>query len=697
MRGNKLLAFTGMASVLLYDPAMAQTSATSGTHTQEATPPSDAVDTGVADIVVTAQRQASTTQRTPATIDVLDASDLTSRGVGSLNDALGTVAGVFIQANNKGANVNIRGVGTGLDAAAGDPGVNTNADGVYLRQASTIVSGLYDIDRIEVLKGPQGTLYGRNATGGAVNILTADPTFDFGFRGSVTVGNYSLIRTDAALNVPVSETLAVRAAFGSESHDGYYSTGQDDADRNAARVKLLWQPSPSLRLLAGISFAHDGGVGPGSILATESEGSRNATVNHLPAGQLDQKFLTTFANLEWDAGPVRVTFIPTYSHFKYDYLGTNTGFYSKQRVREKQVTSELRFSSPNASPVNWVAGLYFYGTNSSNYSNLLDDDVINDQPDLKTRSYAGFADATVPLTRTLRVIGGVRYTKDTKRQENTYVIGGGRTIGPLNGELKSDAFNFRLGGQLDLSPAIMAYVTYATGYKAGGFLPDEPGYNTFKPERLRSIEGGVKSRLFGNRLQLNVAAFYYNYDNYQVSTLGVAHYGGLSALVFNSQGRTKIYGAEFQAIYRPTTSDQIELNLSPMRSKFGTFIIPATPVSPSTDVTGKTLPSAPGLSGSFAYEHKWQLANGQVAARAQSYFSTSYWAEFSHASNSHRPGYTRTDLNLTYSDADDRWSIGAFVKNIENSWIVTLKANTQVGDYALQPPRTYGLTFTLRN
>lgn len=694
MRHVYLTGCAGLAFITVAFPVYAQVEPAAD-QAQVASP--DPNEGLLQDIVVTAQRRASTVQNTPATVEVLGADNLTERGIGSLNDALATVSGVFVQVNNKGVNINVRGVGTSLDSAAGDPGVNTNIDGVYLRQASTVASGLYDVDRIEVLKGPQGTLYGRNATGGVVNILSADPIFDFGYRGAITVGNYSLVRTDAALNVPLSSTLAVRAAFGSETHDGYYDTGQDDADRMGGRLKVLWQPSDSFRLLAGASYSHDGGVGPGSISVTEPEGSRHTTVTHEPAGQLNQKFWTAFATMDWDVGPVRVTFIPTYSKYRYDYIGTNYSFYSQQRVREEQKTAELRISSPKSGPVQWVAGLYYYSGDLSNYANLLDLGIVNDQPALKTKSYAAFADVTVPVTDRVRLIGGIRYTKDDRSQEGTIVIGGGNTVGPLEGTLKFDAVNFRIGAQVDVAPSAMIYATYSTGYKAGGFLPDEAGYNTFKPERIRSIEGGLKSRLFGNKLEFNLSGFHYSYDNYQVSTLGIAHYGGLSALVFNSQGKTTIYGAELQLTYKPTAVDQFNLSLSPLHTKFGQFVIPATPISPVTDVTGKTLPSSPGLSGSAAYQHDWLVGAGKVTARAETYFSTSYWSEFSHAQNSRRPGYTRTDLNLTYHAENDRWSAGAFVKNIENSWIVSLKANTAVGDYGLQPPRTYGVTFTMKS
>ena len=707
MSRHYLMSSAGIAALLMYTPAHAQTEAPASNTAPQATTtatPTDS-DQGIRDIVITAERRSNTTQRTPATIAVLSGDELRDRGVSTIDDALSHVSGVFVQANNKGANINIRGVGTSLDSAAGDPGVNTNIDGVYIRQASAVVGGLYDLDRIEVLKGPQGTLYGRNATGGVANILTADPGREFGYRGQVTVGDYSLVRTDAAINVPLSDTFAMRAAFGSESHTGYYDTGQDDAKRFGGRLKLLWTPSSAVRILVGGSYAHDGGVGPGSIAASEPEGSRHADDGGV-RGQLNQKFVTAFSTVQVDTGPVVVTFIPTFSNYTFDSSGKSYGFVNSQRVRERQLTSELRLSSPAASPVQWVAGLYYYNTNLANLAILTNQGIVNDQPELKTESYAAFADATVPITKGLRLIGGARYTKDHKTQRNTFVSSPTSSSGPFDGVLDSDAVNFRVGAQYDLAPSALLYATFSTGYKAGGFTPDEPGFNTFKPERLRAVEAGVKSRLFGNKLQLNLSGFHYSYDNYQVSSLGFAHYGGLSALVFNSQGKTEVYGLELQASYRPTRDDQFDLTLSPLHSRFGRFIIPATTipgpggpivVAPEIDVSGKEVPSAPGLSGTASYEHNFRFGGGRLAARADTFFSTSYWSEFSHAAFSRRPGYAKTDLSLTFFGKNDAWSVGAFVKNVENSWIVTLKANTPTGgDFALQPPRTFGFTFSLR-
>lgn len=650
--------------------------------------------TRLGEIVVTAERRPSTVQRTPATIEVLNGEELTQRGVGSVTDALSNVSGVFVQMNNKGANVNIRGVGTTLDSATGDPGVNTNIDGVYLRQASTVVSGLYDVARVEVLKGPQGTLYGRNATGGVVNIITNDPKPDFGYDASLTAGNYGLIRSQAAINLPLDANLAVRVAFGSESHNGYLDGGQDDADRLGGRMKMLWTPTSTVSILAGVSYAHDGGKGPGSVAVTEPEGSRHADTAN-PIGNLDQDFTTVFSTIKWDAGSVIFTLIPTYSNYNYDYQGNNFGQYNQQIARENQETGEFRVSSEPTSEMQWVAGFYLYDDDLDNLFNLFGPGVTNDQPSLKTTSYAGFADATVPLSSTLRLIGGVRYTDDHHTQAGTTVDAAGRTVGPFGGVLDSSAVTYRVGLEYDVTRSAMAYATYSTGYKSGGFTPDEPGYNTYNPEYLKDAEVGVKSRWLDNRLQVNISGFDYFYNDYQVSDAGLAHYGGLSALVFNSTGTTSIYGGELELKYRPTAHDQIDLSVSPLHSRFGQLIVPASPFGPEVNSTGEELPSAPDLSGSAAYQHFWDFAQGSLVGRVETYVSSAYWVDFAHSADSHRPGYTRTDLNLTYTSPTG-WSIGAFARNLENAWVPTLKTNGLVGEFALQPPRTFGVTVAIQ-
>jgi len=292
-----------MRKILLHATAMglvlaAIASVKASAQTAAGTP--SASGSSLQEVVVTASRRASTVQKTPITINVISATDISRSGVATLENVLENVPAVNLQQNNKGYDVNIRGVGTSLDSASGDPGINTNLDGVYLRQSTEITSALFDIARIEVLKGPQGTLYGRNATGGVVNVLTNDPVDHYEVSGMVSFGNYDTLHTVGVFNAPLTDHLAMRAAFSSDRHDGYLSTGQDDEDNIAGRLKFLWTPLPAVRVMVGGSFSHDGGDGPGSVFATSPSNSRTGEVynDHEPPGSLNNPVTNLFGI--WD-------------------------------------------------------------------------------------------------------------------------------------------------------------------------------------------------------------------------------------------------------------------------------------------------------------------------------------------------------------------------------------------------------------
>ena len=696
-----------MRKILLHATAMglvlaAIASVKASAQTAAGTP--SASGSSLQEVVVTASRRASTVQKTPITINVISATDISRSGVATLENVLENVPAVNLQQNNKGYDVNIRGVGTSLDSASGDPGINTNLDGVYLRQSTEITSALFDIARIEVLKGPQGTLYGRNATGGVVNVLTNDPVDHYEVSGLVSFGNYDTLHTVGVFNAPLTDHLAMRAAFSADRHDGYLSTGQDDEDNIAGRLKFLWTPLPAVRVMVGGSFSHDGGDGPGSVFATSPSNSRTGEVynGHEPPGSLNNPVTNLFGQFDWDLGPARLTFIPTLSHYDYKYLGSSFGFYSQQIQNEVQKTEELRLASPLNSPVNWVVGYYGYQDHLYNFVDLIDSGILNYEPRLDTLSNAAFADATVPVTSAFRISAGIRYTNDHKTQAGTVETAGPTVAGPFSGVLNSSAVNYRAVAEYDVTPSSLVYANISSGYKSGGFLPDEPGFNTFKPEKLTALEIGTKNRFLNNRLQVDLSAFGYEYSDYQVSDLGFAHYGGLSALVFNAQGATRIYGAEAQVTYLLTPDDEFRVSAAPLASKFGTFTIPAVTLpngptlSPAVDDTGKTLPDAPTLSGNASYQHTWHLAAGDVRGRVSTYYSTTYWAEFSHAPYSLQPGYVKLDLDLTYLPDSGRWTAGAYVNNATNRRIVTQLANTTPPTYGLEPPLTYGAVLTFK-
>jgi iron complex outermembrane receptor protein len=216
---------------------------------------------GLQEIVVTAQKRPENVNTVPIVMTVLANQDLIQSGIGSTQEIEWRTPGLVFGNTNGFAQPYIRGIGTDLLSPGQDSPVGFYLDGVYLPLTSSLLQQFGDISRVEVLKGPQGTLYGRNSTAGAVNLITNNPTDTFGTGASVEVGNYSLVRTEAELNVPLFTGLDFRTAFFDAQHSGYMSNGGADEDDVGARAKLLWRPVDEVSLLLIGDYAHVGGTG----------------------------------------------------------------------------------------------------------------------------------------------------------------------------------------------------------------------------------------------------------------------------------------------------------------------------------------------------------------------------------------------------------------------------------------------------
>lgn len=227
----------------------------------------DADEFAPGEIIVTAERRSQSIQKSSLAISVLSVDKMADAGLVETRDITKLEPGVQIGQGGPATQIYIRGVGDFGSTAATNPAVATNIDGVYISRSNAINGNFYDLARVEVLKGPQGTLYGRNASGGAINIITNAPSFS-GFSGRVEaeVGNYGLLRSTGFLNIPLSDTLAVRGAYQVISRNGYTAGGFDDDESRSARLSLLWEPSSSVSLRVTADYSHVGGVGPGYVL-----------------------------------------------------------------------------------------------------------------------------------------------------------------------------------------------------------------------------------------------------------------------------------------------------------------------------------------------------------------------------------------------------------------------------------------------
>jgi iron complex outermembrane recepter protein len=389
------------------------------------------------EVVVTAQRRAESVQRAAVAISVLTPDDLRKARVAKPQELTELVPSLQVAATAAPISVfYLRGAGNFTGNALTDSAVAFNVGGVYIGRPHSTAGFFYDLERIEVLKGPQGTLYGRNATGGAINVLPRAP--DVGrWDGEVSVeyGNEDYLRVDGALNVPFGQHAAMRAAGFRVSHDGYMNDGLDDQDDNAGRVSLLLEPTDELSIQVTGDYFDQGGGGPSptpisldpdnrfgissaqsdAFLQTQPNALAGRNFNPIPRTQhLDNQFWGVSATIDWSTDIGTFTLLPAYRESHLDTVGTGVGVTVTTLEDDRQTNIEARFASDMSRRFNYIVGAYYF-------------DEVNDIPlfvpntqytmtvqkyDTGVESAAAFGRLTYELTDSMRAtLGAATHTK----------------------------------------------------------------------------------------------------------------------------------------------------------------------------------------------------------------------------------------------------------------------------------------------
>ena len=512
----------------------------------------------------------------------------------------------------------MRGVGNFNGNALSDSALALNLDGVYLARPSSAAGMFYDISRLEVLKGPQGTLYGRNATGGAINVITNKPTDDLSGEFTADFGNYRAKNFDGYINVPFSSVVKARLSVQSTEHAGYMSDGTDDDYGRAARLQVLITPSDELSIDTSADFYHQGGKGVGATLVQPGGfvdgnprlGNTSPAINAIysqtfyflagntfgplltktllinPADtnvQQDNNYWGVSTNVDWKTDAGTLTVIPAYRHGSLDFTSAAAGFLIQQQETDKQGSIEARFASNANQPLTYLGGIY-YLNEKIDVGNATYDQEYNasaQQFDPSTESYAAFGRIGYAITESFRLNAGARFTDDHKSFDGTLnaasTVCPGAFIPPPFGpqfcfggvgqvtqpslpidEHASDSWRqttWRAGAEYDLSSASLLYAAVETGFKAGGFFFSHDD-PTYQPEKITAYSIGSKNRFLDNRLQLNGELFYWIYKNQQVSHISVDSTG---TVIFETDnvGKAKMKGFELEAEYLPMANTLI--------------------------------------------------------------------------------------------------------------------------------------------
>ncbi len=694
-----------MLALLCTSPAFSREAAKAAGPDASATPKADPMASGaLQEVVVTATKRSENIQKVAAAVTAVAGSSLSSAGITDPT-MLASAVPSLVSGAKGGIDglIFLRGVGQTVGANNAQDGVAANFDGVSL-QREIGVGELFDLKNVQVLPGPQGTLYGGSAAGGMINFETAPPTRHAGADISVEGGDYGLIHIMGDVNGPVGGKLAVRGAFNYDRNSGYQPNGLDDNRAVDGRLSALLQATDDLSIFALVQYDHRGGHGPANVLKGPNtispyQSPTSPWSDTYPTSGLymDSRDVIALAKINYHfAGNLNLSYIPsfTYAHddpnleFQFLYgtpLATVTGGFP---VHMQQYTQELRLSNDVGGRSAWIAGLYwetsthFFGVALPepkpviflNYFNNLD-------------NYAAYGQYTFSVLPWFRLTGGARLSSDK-------FDGGGDAVSPRGaysfGAAKRDQrFDWKMGTEVDLTSSSMAYLTVQTGFVQGGYTQtpaSSPLPKVLEPETLLSYTAGVKNRFLHDTLQVNDELFYYDYKDYQLQLLV-----GVTNAAANAP-KSRIYGDQFDVKYLFTSNNELDLDAEYTSAKIINGVLPGI----TTNFSGYTLPGAPFLTISAGLQHSFELANGgSISAGVRTYFNSGYWTVYTHDVNSHQESYTRTGVNVTYHTPSGNWDLGAFARNLENTAVYTgCSAATAPGDpnaCFIQAPRTFGV------
>nr|AAF66621.1 putative outer membrane salicin receptor [Niveispirillum irakense DSM 11586] len=724
MRKSSLMAGAAIATLLPALPVLAQQADT----------------LQLDEIVVTAQRRAENLQETPLAVSAITGEGLASQGIKSVVDLSAQVPSLQITSSGSGASqVFMRGIGSSNVTEVGDPAIAYHIDGIYIARATSTGALFYDIDRVEVLRWSAGTLYGRNATAGAINVITKKPTQELGGSAAIEYGNYNALTTSGVLNVPIKEDLAIRGAFQTTRHDGYQKVittgplaGNDkyDQDDKSGRLQALWTPTERLSVNLRGDYLHRGGAGGGEVgypARTSSPWTSLSTVNT----SRDNTYWSTGAEVNLDLDWAELTYIFSYNYANEDRNAENvvTGAPNYFYGVDKTTSNELRLGGDTES-LKWVIGAYhFKEDNDVDFRIFLADNNYLSfiQPEVTSETTAVFGQATWSVTEALRLTGGLRYTEDKKGRtggtfftNNSGAITGTVTLNVSDN--KWNKVNWRAGVDYDLAEGSMAYANVATGYKAGGYYDGLPP-NDYKPESITSYEVGVKNRFMDNRLQLNLAGFYYDYRDFQISAIGTI--AGQDATVTLNADKAEIYGLELEGDFLLTEQDRFDASVSWLHARYKDFLLPrgdafannnananiarcytadySSAPPRAADFSGCKMARTPEWSINLGYQHKFEFDNGaSLTGRVQTHIESAKYLEYHGFEQNKQDAFTKTDLTLTYAPAEGGWTVMAYVRNLEDENVLTNSnpnattgfATNGSGDF-YAPPRTYGARLSI--
>lgn len=707
---------------------------------------------GLGQIIVTAQRREENLMEVPISVAAFSAESLETRGVVDTDSLSEVTPSIQFTSSGPAGNFFIRGVGN-TNSGVGEEGTNAfYVDGVYLPDLFQSVLKFNNIERIEVLRGPQGTLFGRNSTGGLVNIITREPGDEFVGEFKLGAAKYDTYSQQAYVAGPLTDTLSADIAFtNTDQGEGWGNnllTGAEvgKTDDWGVRTKFVWTPSDSLKLTFAADYAEldenastDWYIAPGTWglaggiflvppltpppytpPASPSPGDNFDTTSN------DQGFTdldTRGANLtlEFDLGRATLTSITgarkLNEEARIDVDGGPSPIYTiyLQSTESTSYQQEFRLASNDSGPLNWQTGLFYLHIKTESEPTITDGlavlggsggaiSRVDDYVTQETDSYSAFGEVTYEFETGTDVTVGLRYTRDerdlTGRQIGHLTAVPGMTTPTVTRDdsQTDEEMTWRLALQQDITDNANVYVSYNRGFKSGLYALSGAPWDYVEPQTIDAYEIGTKSTWFDNRLRVNLAAFHYEIDDYQVRLVkGFTQRLGNAAEVENDG-----FEAEFEAL----VYERLNLfgSITLLDAEFKKYPnCPALVANPPivggsadivVDASGNETPLAPDFAYSIGASYSWPLSQGEMRFTTMYSYNDGYF--FDANEDQEQPSYGLLNASLNFQ-SDQGWGVEVWGRNLGNQTYYRSKLPSQLAILAVrEAPRTYGVDFTYK-
>lgn len=681
---------------------------------------SQASDTAIpmlSEVTVTAQHVAENSQRVPIPITTVTPAQLQVSGAVSfktLSDAVPaiTTPGTFW------ANSYIRGVGTDSSSPNVEPAVATYVDDVY-EPSSYALAGMAftDISQIAVLKGPQGTLFGRNTTGGVIQITTADPRQQFGGHASLGFGNYNTVEAKSYVTGGITHDLAadLGVVYDNQGHGwGYDPPFERRINWHhdvAARSKWLYRPSDATKVTTIFDFTNftsDGANNqmlPGSFAPLDKTVTFPGKYNCLCIPNVgDVQQYSSSLDIQHQFGTLEGVSITSYRNVSGKWSSDSANvpeFYniSANHNDADYLTQEFRLRNAHPGRIRWQVGAYFFGSNTHLDPQATEGSKVGhggyqaNFGNQTTRSTSLFGQATGEITAATHLTLGLRYTDETLKGYGWSSTSQGVIYsGPFYGKIISRPWTYRAALDHQFTSNLLGYVSFDHGFKGGGFNLSSPSAAPFYPEQLDAYQAGVKTEFLQHRLRLNLSTFYYDFKDLQVTIVP----GGGAQLDTNAAS-ARNYGADADLDFAATDHLTLSASASYLKAYYVSYPDARgyTPLGKSiflADAAGKKLPYSPQFSGSLAGNYDLPTRVGEFKSSVSVSYQDDYVVSPTEAPVA--PAYFLLNVSVEWwSNSDEPFGVRLWGRNLTDSYYASnliSSSNGWYGTYAA--PRTYGIT-----